>query len=332
MRIQATGEPIAGGLARETLRRAAALCGASDLVMAASLGVMWLVVALSGTSQGLLLSARRLELSLVLLMGACLIGRAKLGLPVALRSAAYRIIVVGVLVSSYLMLRDLLPAVRSDSVDASLLAADVRLFGVEPALAIERFTTPALTEYFAFFYFSYFTLCALFAFAVVGVGSDSTATSEFAIGCAITQGIGHLGYVLVPAYGPVRYLEHSFREPLAGGHFLRLVQETVAAGGAMKDVFPSLHTAVPVWFALFAWRRARVSKHRAWLAAAVVTSFFAFNIVCSTIVLRWHYAVDVIAGLALAFFAAWCAPRLQLIEARLRGRAGLSPAWSFRAD
>ena len=60
-----------------------------------------------------------------------------------------------------------------------------------------------------------------------------------------------------------------------------------------------------------------------------MTSFFAFNIVCSTIVLRWHYAVDVIAGLALASFAAWCAPRLQVIERRLRGRAGLAPAWSF---
>jgi membrane-associated phospholipid phosphatase len=329
MTMHASGRPITGGLARDTARRAAALCGASDLVMASSLSAMWLVVALSGASQSLLLSARRLELLLALLMGACVIGRAKLGLSATLRSAVYRIVAVAVLVSSYLMLRDLLPAVRSDSLDASLLAADVRLFGVEPALAVERFTTPALTEYFAFFYFSYFTLCGVFAFVIVGANTNPTATSEFAVGSAMVLGLGHLGYVLVPAYGPVHHLEHMFREPLAGGRFLRLVQETVAAGGAMKDVFPSLHTAMPVWFALFAWRRARVSKHRAWLAAAMVTSFFAFNIVCSTIVLRWHYAVDVIAGLALASFAAWCAPRLQLIERRLRGRAGLAPAWSF---
>jgi membrane-associated phospholipid phosphatase len=108
------------------------------------------------------------------------------------------------------------------------------------------------------------------------------------------------------------------------------VFDTVAAGGAQKDVFPSLHTAVPVWFALFAWGRARTSGSRAWLAGAVVLSFFAFNIVCSTIVLRWHYAVDVIAGLSLACFAAWSAPRLQRLETSLRARAGAAPAWALR--
>jgi membrane-associated phospholipid phosphatase len=329
MTMQATG-PLTRGFARDTVRRATSLFAASDVVIGSYLLVMWLIVTMSGRSQPLVLSAHRLELLFGLLLGACLLARTKNGLPVPLRSAAYRLVSVGVLLATYLMLRDLLPAVRSDSVDAQLYAADVRLFGVAPALAVERFITPAVTEYFAFFYFSYFTLCVVVTAVVIGRNSSPTATSELAIGSALVHGIGYLGYVMVPAYGPVHYLEQAFREPLQGGMFLGLVYDTVAAGGAQKDVFPSLHTAVPVWFALFAWGRARTSGSRAWLAGAVVLSFFAFNIVCSTIVLRWHYAVDVIAGLSLACFAAWSAPRLQRLETSLRARAGAAPAWALR--
>ena len=332
MTIRASEPPISRAHARDGSWRALTWFGASDLVLGSYLVAMWLIVALSGQSAALLLSARRLELMFVLLLGGCVLARGAHGIPVRLRSFGYRIIAVGVLLCSYLMLRDLLPGVRSDSVDASLLAADVRLFGVAPALFVERFLTPAVTEYFAFFYFSYFTLCAVFTLAVVGRNRDPIATSEFAIGSALVHGLGYLGYVMVPAYGPVVYLQHTFQAPLEGGLFLRLVHDTVAAGGAMKDVFPSLHTAVPVWFALFSWRRARHGGGRRWLAGAVVVSFFAFNIVCSTIVLRWHYAIDVIAGLLLASFAIWCAPRLQRLESRVRGRAGLPEAWAFRAE
>jgi len=331
MTMHASERPITQARVPGGVRRALTWFGASDVVQGSYLVVMWLVVVTSGQSAALMLSARRLELMLLLLVGACVLARGSSSVPAPLRSAAYRLIAVGVLVCSYLMLRDLLPAVRSGSVDAALYAADVRLFGVEPTLAVERFITPALTEYFAFFYFSYFTLCGLFTFGVIGINRNPTATSEFAIGTALVHGLGYLGYVMVPAYGPVLHLDHAFQAPLQGGMFLRLVLDTVAAGGAMKDVFPSLHTAVPVWFALFAWRRARVTRERSWLAIAIVISFFAFNIVCSTIVLRWHYAVDVLAGLTLASFAAWCAPRLQLFEATVRARAGLPRAWSFKS-
>jgi membrane-associated phospholipid phosphatase len=84
-----------------------------------------------------------------------------------------------------------------------------------------------------------------------------------------------------------------------------------------------------VWFALFAARRARVSGSRAWAAVAAVTAFFALQIVASTVVLRWHYLVDVAAGLCLAAFAAWSAPKLASAERAFRARESLRPAWSF---
>lgn len=322
-------EREASTVTRDSLRRLVGTFGASDLVMASYLVVMWSIVTVTGSSQALTRSARQLEVMLAILVGACLLGRARTGLPVWVRSAGYRVLSLGLLLASYLMLRDLLPAVRPDDLDASLLAADVRLFGVEPTLLLEPYSSPRVVEYFAFFYFSYFTICLLFAGGVIGVNRSPIATSEFAIGSSLVYCLGQLGYVAVPAHGPVHYLESQFAAPLTGGFFFRCVLETVHAGSAMKDVFPSLHTAAPVWFALFAWRRARTGGGRVWQVASALSAFFAINIVCSTVVLRWHYVVDVMAGLVLAFGAAWAAPRLTKLESELRGRLGLGHAWGF---
>src|SRR5262249_4336069 len=152
----------------------------------------------------------------------------------------------------YLMLRDVLPLVRADEVDAALLRVDLAALGVEPALWLQRWNARPIVEYFAFFYFSYFGICIVYLVAVIFVARPTRATAEFAIGTILVYCVGQLGYMAVPAYGPVTALAGEFARPLEGGLFWGLVRRTVDAGGAMKDVFPSLHTATPVWFTLFA--------------------------------------------------------------------------------
>jgi membrane-associated phospholipid phosphatase len=248
--------------------------------------------------------------------------------PAAARAVVYRVSVAGTLLLGYLMLRDVLLVVRSDALDAALLAIDQRLFGVTPAVWMERFATPVAVELFSFFYFSYFALIALFMVAVVWLEPPSRHTAVFAIGTLLVFAVGQLGYVLVPGYGPYAHLAAGFAGPLEGGFFWGLVQRTVQAGGAMKDIFPSLHTAVPTWLTLYAIGRARHDAR--WRPAAVVTAVFAANIVVSTMFLRWHYAVDVAAGLLLAAVVAAVAPRLARWEERRRARFGHAQPWSFR--
>ena len=43
--------------------------------------------------------------------------------------------------------------------------------------------------------------------------------------------------------------------------------------------------------------------------------------------LRWHYAIDVFAGIALAVSVAWAVPRLVTWEERRRARFGSQGAW-----
>jgi membrane-associated phospholipid phosphatase len=246
--------------------------------------------------------------------------------PVA-RAALYRIAILGVLLGNYLMLRDVLPVVRPDSVDANLYDLDLRIFGVEPALWLERFNTHATVEWFAFFYFSYFSIAIVYMIAVIWLRAPDRATTELAIGTTLVFSLGQLGYMAVPGVGPGQFLAAEFHGPLHGGFFWGCVGRVVSAGSAMKDIFPSLHTAVPTLLTWFAVRRARTNRR--WRLPALATGFFAANIIVSTMLLRWHYAVDVVAGLALGCGVGWLSPRIAAREARERRRAGMRHPWNF---
>jgi membrane-associated phospholipid phosphatase len=257
-----------------------------------------------------------------------LVARRALGLPSFVRANLYRGVFVAIVIENYLMLRHLLPAVREDAVDAQLLSIDRWLFGESPAFLLQRFNHHGTVEWFAFFYFSYFVICAGYILKMIWIEKDPSETNRFAIGSLIVLNGGQLGYMLVPAFGPLR-LGAAFDAPLAGGFWWDLVTRAVAAGSAMKDVFPSLHTALPLWFAGYATTRAM--RDRRWRPVAVITGFFSANIIVSTMLLRWHYAIDVIAGITLAACALALSHYLARREAQSCARTGRNPAWAFGA-
>jgi len=237
----------------------------------------------------------------------------------------YRACLVGAVLDSYLMLRQLLPAVRSDVVDDSLLRLDLRLFGFEPALWLQRFNVAAVVEYFSFYYLSYFFIIAAFMVAMLWLRRPDRVTSEYAIGTMLVLMLGQLGYLLVPATGPIHHFADLFDGPVRGGVLWASIGQTVNSSGALKDVFPSLHTAIPCYYALFAWRQAR--QNRRWRPAAWLVSWFAAHIVISTMLLRWHYLIDVLAGLLLALLSWWLAARLAELDTARRQQHGLPAAW-----
>lgn len=309
---------------RERPASPGAVLAVPDLLALGYLATMAVLVAASpGEAQARVLF--RIALSAAVVLGGAVIYRVALELPHAVRLNVYRLGLALTVVESYLMLRELLPLVRSDSVDGTLLAVDRALFGFEPALWLERFNSPSIVEWFAFFYFSYFVICGAYLVGILWSSTPGRHTSVFAIGSLMVLFVGHLGYLLVPGYGPVVHLSHLYAGPVQGGFFWECVRATVAAGGAQKDIFPSLHTALPTWFTLYAIYRAR-RDDRFWGAAAV-TGFFAANIIVSTMFLRWHYAIDVLAGLGLATTAMFVAPRLAGYEARWRASRRLGPVW-----
>jgi hypothetical protein len=239
---------------------------------------------------------------------------------------AYRFTMFGTVASSYFELRVILPAASSRAVDASLYAFDLRVFGVEPCLAWDRFVTPQTVEWFAFFYFGYFFILAVNVLPFMFLGRNLDVLGRFALGISIVFCFGHTLYILVPGYGPYSYLAGSFHHELTGGTFWRLVQEAVASAGAQKDIFPSLHTAVPTFLALFSFRHRR--DQWPFRYTWPIVAFCALQIVGATMFLRWHYLVDIVAGLTVAAVADAATARLIPWDDRRRAARGLAPAWT----
>jgi membrane-associated phospholipid phosphatase len=228
---------------------------------------------------------------------------------------AYHLLPIFAVLAVYFNLRSILPIINPVSYDAALHQLDVALFGLEPTLAIEPLSTPRVVEWFSFFYYSYFFLIASFIFVMVFTCSSDERLASFATGVLLVVGIGHYVYTLVPGVGPYAFLAHEYSGPLQGGPFYFLVLDTVGKAGAMRDIFPSLHTALPTYLSLFAWRY--------YPKVAMLATVFACNIIGATIVLRWHYAVDVVAGLLLAVVSFMAAPRLVEAYQARRHLAGL---------
>jgi len=236
----------------------------------------------------------------------------------------YRFAIYGTVQLSYFFLARLLPLVNPTTLDLQLYELDLRLFGFEPALAMDAIVTPFTTEWFAFFYFGYFFLLAIHVIPILLFSRSARLLGEFALGMLTVFCIGHVVYMLVPGYGPYLSLADQFTTSLPHGMWRDMVMATVASGGSQMDIFPSLHTAAPTFLALFSFRhRDKLPFKASW----PVTAFCAVNIVGATMFLRWHYVIDVVAGLILATAAYLVGVRGTAWELGRRAEGGLSESW-----
>lgn len=237
---------------------------------------------------------------------------------------AYRIAIYGTVQISYFFFRELLPLVNSRSLDAELHALGELLFGGEPAILLDRYVTPASTEWFAFFYFGYFFVLAVHVVPLLFMSKNQRLVGELTFGMLFIFCVGHTLYMVVPGYGPYRAAAEQFQHAFPSGLWLDVVMEAVASGGAQKDIFPSLHTAAPTLIALFSFRHRAIAPFRfTW----PIMLFFSTNIIVATMFLRWHYVLDVVAGLVLATVGQQLGVAATDFELARRRRRSLDPSW-----
>ncbi len=225
---------------------------------------------------------------------------------------------------SYLAFHQFLPLVNPNAYDLQLYQLDLALFGIEPAIYFDRFVSPATSEWFAFFYFGYFILLSAFVFPLLFVAKDEKLLTHFTLNVLIVVCVGQTIYLLVPGFGPAVAFPELFQNKLEGGTWWNLVLYTVTNGGAHKDIFPSLHTALPLGVWLFTFSRRKDIPYRyLWPPLG----FIVINIIIATMFLRWHYVLDVVAGVLLALAAHFIARRVAEWEPRRRTALGLGPTW-----
>jgi membrane-associated phospholipid phosphatase len=236
----------------------------------------------------------------------------------------YRLALLGTVQISYFFFATYLPVVSPHSLDSLLYGLDQRLFGFEVCLWLDRYISSFTSEWFAFFYFCYFVLLATHTIPILFFSRQQRLVGEFVHGMLVLFCVGQALYVFVPGYGPVRALAPLFKGQYAHGLWLDSVMATVVAGGAQKDIFPSLHTAAPTFLTLFSFRyRHQVPFRYTWAPVG----FFAANIVVATMFLRWHWVIDVVAGLMLAGLGWWLGVVVTDWDLQRRDRNHLSPSW-----
>jgi len=236
----------------------------------------------------------------------------------------YRLGIYGVVQVSYFFLKHVLPLVNTTTLDQKLYELDLSLFHYEPAMAWDRYVNPATTEWFSFFYFGYFLLMAVHVVPILFLGRKKQIVGEFTFAILLIFSIGHSLYMAVPGYGPYRAMADAFRHPLPSGVWHDLVMEAVHSGGALMDIFPSLHTAAPTVLALFSYRNRKELPFRyTW----PIVTFCTVNIIIATMFLRWHYLIDVIAGFSIAVSAVLLSRPIVRWEIARRRREGLGELW-----
>jgi membrane-associated phospholipid phosphatase len=205
----------------------------------------------------------------------------------------------------YETLHDLTPLIRHDVVDAALIAIDHRLFGVDAAVWIGQFGSPALTRVMIFCYLSYFFTPAILA-SLIYWADRRQLFRDFLVSLCVTTLLGYTGYLLVPAVGPYLFQASLFPDRLPGGGLANttsVISTIDALKGYARDCFPSLHTAHTTVVLAFAWRFSRV--------AFAIYLPIALGLYVSTIYLRMHYVVDVAAGFTVAGMAIVIGPALE---------------------
>jgi membrane-associated phospholipid phosphatase len=202
---------------------------------------------------------------------------------------------------------------HSEDRDAALLAIDRRLFGETPAVWMDRLVSRPATDVMAAAYFLHLVLPPVVAFA--WYRRDRRRFRSFLLAVLLAGVMGSIGYMAVPAVGPLVAYPDLFANALDGTLYSP-VTTLLDAARAPRDVFPSLHVGLST---IVLWYGAKLG--RGWLY--VLLPLVVANWV-STIYLRYHYLVDVIAGWAVAAAAIYLSTLLLAMEARYASRAAPS--------
>jgi membrane-associated phospholipid phosphatase len=176
--------------------------------------------------------------------------------------------------------------------DQALIALDQRLFGFQASLALQRLISPGMTAWMTMAYFYHIINIPLVG-CFLYLYRDRARFREMMGGLMVVSFFGLIGYLLVPAIGPMYTLRDQYTIPLRQSLWaFNRNMDFMDFARIRRDVFPSLHVGISFVVWLYAYRN---SKKLFWMISPLILSLWL-----STLYLRYHYLIDVVAGLILA--------------------------------
>ncbi len=203
-------------------------------------------------------------------------------------------------------LGELISGIHATQYDEVLIRIDYALFGAHPTVWMERLNNPLLTGLFQAAYMSYYGIPIALVLALY-FRENKNAFNSAAFAIVLCFYLSYIGYLLVPAVGPRFTLSNVQTADLQTGPATLWVRQALDGLEHNKtDAFPSGHTAVALVTLAYAWKcRERVLFR---ILAPVVSA-----LIVSTVYLRYHYVIDVIAGMLLAALTVLIAPKTHRI-------------------
>lgn len=197
-------------------------------------------------------------------------------------------------------LRYVVHNVHPKDFDNLLIQIDYRIFGVHPTVWMEKWANPWLTEYLQIIYTTFYFLPIILAIYLLKK-NQIEQFKYFIFVIVLAYYISYLGYFSVPALGPRFTLDHLQTNPVTGIWIADILKDTLnRLESIQRDAFPSGHTAITLLTMIYA---RKYYKTYFWVLMVVGTS-----LVFSTVYLRYHYVIDVLAGFALTGLVLVVAP------------------------
>lgn len=194
-------------------------------------------------------------------------------------------------------LNHLIPVLNPDAIDWTLIGWDHWLFGTHPTVWLQSLQHPLFTEILQWSYSGYYFLPLL---VPIGLHAAKKAyrIDEYLTIVLTAFYLCFLGNFIFPAYGPRFFLANLHTEPLQGIWLAEAVQHTLNSLEKIQlDAFPSGHAAIIFVLMYYTFKHVRKLF---WMILPICIA-----LLISTVYLRLHYVVDIIAGLFLAIFVIW---------------------------
>ncbi|HEX5474994.1 MAG TPA: phosphatase PAP2 family protein [Vicinamibacterales bacterium] len=208
-------------------------------------------------------------------------------------------------IAVYTNLHDTIRFINPHDIDPYLAGAEAWVFGGQPVVWAQQFITPFRTDLFSLFYTS-FVLIAPSVVLILWFSGRRAEAREVLLATIVCFYSGYVLYVIFPATPPRLYLAaHGyFTTPLHGGALTNMQQAMIEMmpRHASRAAFPSLHSAVSCLSLYYAWRYCR------WFFPILLV--LVVGLLTSTVYLRHHYVLDLVAGAMLVPWAVWASGRL----------------------
>ena len=186
----------------------------------------------------------------------------------------------------------LIAAARGRARDDLLIAADRAILGGDATVLLQPLVTPFLASFLYVAYSTYYFLPIVLGGFLWS--RDVAAARRYIFTLSVCFYVSYAGYFTIPAYGPRTALADRHTVPLNTNPLAHAIDRTINQLEHTKlDAFPSGHTMITVAVLIVAWKRARKLF---WFLLPV-----ALMLIFSTMYCRYHYLVDVLAGIVLAF-------------------------------